>query len=394
VSGSEDLAKLRRQLQDERGGTPRTQSPQGDPQRTAPGARLATADRRTSGRAADASTENAGGRGLSGEQTLGSALARELRIVLLWAALLSTAMFAVSLRLTFVPAGATAGPLIVAAWEYFWRPLAVGVVACLATGLLFDVLRRTRGLGPWSQNIPSWHLLLVLAAPAACIWSFASSGYVSPESWSYIVATPAIGHGSALTARYLLSTPPPAPGRVVGSLMAGMAGIALAATAAPSPAVPSPQAQLALGRAFARIVPLKGCHHVPIESHTSLLRDSLIGDIACRQKRFSGFFMDFRNKALLDLYASQRQAKARKAARHLVSNCQDGDGTYIGHWRDDAGTSQPTGMLLCYWAKGTATIETSDPRDAIYSIVKHRSRKGLYAWWHRHSVSAIPPSQS
>jgi hypothetical protein len=331
---------------------------------------------------------------VAGERTLGYTLAHELWIVLFWATLLCAAMFAVSLKLTFVPAGARAGPLIAAAWEYFWRPLAVGILACLTMGLVFDLLRRARELGPWSQNVPVWHLLMVLAAPAACIWRFAGSGYVSPETWSYIVATPAIGHAGALTARYLLSAHPTAPLAVVGSLLVGAGGIVLAATVVPSPVIPSLQRQLALDRSLARAVPLRGCRHIPIESHTSLLRDSLIGDIACRQKGFSGFFMDFRNRALLELYASQRQAKAHRRAQHLVSNCQDGGGTYVGHWHDETDPSHPIGMLLCYQTKGTTTIETSDPRNKLYSVVRHRSRKGLNTWWHHHSVSAIPSSSS
>jgi hypothetical protein len=393
VSGSDDLAALRRQLRSERDGPLRADAPGARARQTTP-TRPATADQeghRTSERAVAAFTESTRARGSARQQTLGSALAHELWIVLLWAALLCAAMFAVSLKLTFVPAGARVAPLVAAAGEYFWKPLAAGVAACLLMGLAFDLLRRARGLEPWSRNIPVWHLLLVLAAPAACIWSFAGDGYVSPESWSYIVASPAIGHASALIARYLLSTPPAAPQAVIGSLLAGATGILLAATAAPSPVLPSLPAQLALDRSLARAVPLKGCRHVPIESHTSLLRDSLIGDIACRQRGFSGFFMDFHNKALLDLYASQRQAKVRKAARRLVSNCRDGGGTYIGRWHNDSDPSQPIGVLLCYQAKSATTIETSDPRNGIYSIVKHRSRRGLNDWWRHHKLSAIPP---
>jgi hypothetical protein len=390
VSDSDDLAKLRQQLQEERGGPLRADSPGAGPRWATPTRRTATADRRTSGHAVEAFTDNTQGHGLARERTLRYALAHELWIVLCWAALLCAAMFAVSLKLTFVPAGARAGPLIAAAWEYFWRPLTAGILGCLTMGLVFDLLRGARELGPWSENVPVWHLLMVLAAPAACIWSFAGIGYVSPETWSYIVATPAIGHAGALTARYLLSTPPKAPLAVVGSLLVGAGAIVLAPTVVPSPAVPSRQRQLALDRSLARAVPLKGCRHIPIESHTSLLRDSLIGDIACRQKGFTGFFMDFRSSALLDLYASQRQAKARRHARHWVSNCQDGDGTYVGHWHDGTDPSHPIGMLLCYQAKDMTTIETSDPRNNIYSVVRHRGRKGLNAWWRHHSVSAIP----
>jgi hypothetical protein len=321
-------------------------------------------------------------------ERLPGGLLTELRIVAVWTALLALALFLASLGVTFTPEGTSAGALIATTWHYMGVVLLVSACAAFLAGAIFDYASAVIGQEAWSREVPPWHLALVLIAPAICTVRSSSMGYVSPETLTYIAATPALGHCGALLARYVtrLSIPPAAS--TLGSLALVALVLLGSADLAPAPKLPTLEEQLAVDHALAKVVPLHHCRHIALEDEgPGLLRDSLSGEIRCTARSFSGVFRVFRDSSLLAVYSSQRAAKEHRLAHGVAQGCEANRGTYIGGWHNGRDAGSTLGTLLCHGSGRTSTIEWSDTRDSAYSVVSHPSRSSLYSWWHAHGVS-------
>jgi hypothetical protein len=315
-------------------------------------------------------------------------LRAELRILAVWTALLAIGLFLTSLGVTFTPEGASAGSLIAAAWHYMGVALLVSAGVAFLAGAIFDWASAAIGRDAWSREVPVWHPALVLAAPAVCTVRASSMGYVSPETLTYIAATPALGHCGALLARYVIRLSIPSRASTFGSLAIVALTLLCAAGLAPAAKLPTLDEQLAVDHALAKVVPLRHCRHLALEEEApGLLRDSLRGEIRCTGKSFSAIFRVFRGSSLLAVYSSHRAAKAHRLARGIAQDCRAASGTYIGGWHNGTDAGKTLGTLLCHGTGRSSTIEWSDSRSESYSVVSHPSRSGLYSWWHAHGVS-------
>jgi hypothetical protein len=308
--------------------------------------------------------------------------------VLAWGVGLTVALFLASLWLTFKPSGASAGAVIGAAWYFFWPGLLAGAASAIIATALYDVVQVSRDHRPCFCDYPRWHPLMVFVASAIGIWSVARTGpYVSPESWSYLVITPAIAHMGALLARSLTSLDSTRLA-VKGAAIVAVAASLLACVLIPRPyLVPTASAQLTVDRKVTALTNIGHCHHIPIDGNIGLLRDSLSGELQCQRHGRIGLFFVFQNAALLRLYASQRAAKARRTNARLVPLCRDEGAAYVGNWYTDSNQGTAFGTLVCYQHRARAVVEWSDSRDDVYSIVQGAGRARLYSWWRTRGVT-------
>lgn len=143
----------------------------------------------------------------------------------------------------------------------------------------------------------------------------------------------------------------------------------------------------ATDRHLVAAVPIAHCAGRPISAlPAGLLRNSLDGLVHCHQSNVTGKFLAFRNRQLLDVYASKKgYALDQRFGGSIGTDCAHTAGVAERTWFDQFDSSYPIGKLTCYGAGREATVEWTDSGSSTLAKVRGQSRGSVYRWWRRHA---------
>ena len=320
---------------------------------------------------------------------LGKTVALEWWFLVFWNLVWAVTMMGAALALTFAPSHADLVTALKASWYYQWEPLLIAAVITLIATTIYDFLRIRAGKTALAADSFFVDLLLLgIAIPGVFLYSAARDGSVPPSAWSYAPIATAVAFLIATLFRALND-------RITARDMFKLTVLALSAAAlgvawlsAPRSDVPSRVQQRITDRHLRAAVPMRHCGARSITAlPAGLFRNSIDGLLHCHSGGIRGTFTAFRNRQLMDVYASQKEYAAKHRREGSASQCYNRYGSYTSTWFKNAHRNRELGQFFCYGTGRMATIAWADWRNNVFGSITGRSRHHLYRWWREHSVS-------
>lgn len=320
---------------------------------------------------------------------LGKTLAREWWFIVIWNFIWVIALMGAALAITFAAPQADLVAAAKASWHYQLKSLIVAAVLVLIASSAYNLFRFRSGKPALAAgSFFGDFLLLGVAIPGVFVYSAARSGSVPPSAWSGAPLAVAAAFLIAVFIRLLIDRISNRDIVKLAVLLVCAGALAMAWFLAPKSDVPSRASQRKTDHRLQAAVPMSHCSLRPIAAlPPSLFRNSLDGLLRCHGGSIRAKFMAFRNRELLDVYASQKEHAADRRNEEDAARCYSGSGSYTSTWFKEVHRNHELGPFICYGSGSSAVIQWADWRSNVFVSITGRSRGHLYHWWHQHAVS-------